>query len=425
MTKQQTSGITEVSEAVEVDPGRFHYTNVIAVSLISGIFVLLWLIAEEFLNKFFWQNDFVVNNRWMFPVLAISFSLIVGICVKYFKAPNNLEGSLLDSMSGGGGKVNWKLLPATVVTSLASLMSGAVVGPEGAIGHFAVDIAGWFNDTFKVPEQHRIKNVYASLASAYNGLIESPIFTAVLANDIQEKKGEKSNLPANLIGGAIGYFIFFIAGSAGFKDYLDTFPVVEFKLIYALYIILFAFIGLALAIYLGVVFSIMQKIFERFKENVILRILVAGVIIGIVGYFFPVIMFSGETQIFNVINDAASYGVVILLVMALAKILLMGLSFKTGYLGGPTFPTIFASTAIALAINLIFPAIPLTLIIAGIVTGALMMIFKTPFMVILLVAVFLAANTNLIALIIIAAAVIMIVSPQVQMAMQKIQSRRK
>ncbi|MCA9382576.1 hypothetical protein KC660_04185, partial [Candidatus Dojkabacteria bacterium] len=105
MTKQQTSGITEVSEAVEVDPGRFHYTNVIAVSLISGIFVLLWLIAEEFLNKFFWQNDFVVNNRWMFPVLAISFSLIVGICVKYFKAPNNLEGSLLDSMSGGGGKV--------------------------------------------------------------------------------------------------------------------------------------------------------------------------------------------------------------------------------------------------------------------------------------------------------------------------------
>ena len=84
---------------------------------------------------------FVTDNAWMFPVICLPFSLLVGLLVKYAKAPSNLDGSILDSLTGDVSHLRWKDLPATVATSLASLFSGAVLGPEGAIGNIASKIA--------------------------------------------------------------------------------------------------------------------------------------------------------------------------------------------------------------------------------------------------------------------------------------------
>ena len=56
-------------------------------------------------------------------------------------------------------------------------------------------------------------------------------------------------------------------------------------------------------------------------------------------------MFSGETQVKTVIDGAAGYGIALLLVMAVAKLALLSVGFKSGFLGGPTFPLIFASTS--------------------------------------------------------------------------------
>lgn len=398
---------------------RFHYFNVIVVSTLSAIFVAIWLFSYEYLNNIIWNNQFVQSNRWFFFVLALFFSLVVGLSIKYLQAPTCLDGSLLDSMSGGN-KTNYKLLPSTVLISLASLLSGAVVGPEGAIGQFSVSIATWFNQVFKIPKQYKSKIIYSSLASAYNGLIESPIFTAVLSNDISEnKKQDLSNMPSNLIAGTIGYFIFTFIDSPGLTNYLYLNQLTSFKAVYIIYVIFFSLIGIALGIYMGIIFKVMAKLFFKFNNKIILRSLIAGIIFGVVGYFFPVVMFSGETQIHTIVADPLKYGVAVLLFMAFTKLTLLGVAFKSGFLGGPTFPAIFAATAVALAINIVFPQIPLALLLAGMLPGILMIIFKTPFMVILLTAIFLSADTNLIALIIVAVATTLIVTPTIESKLKR------
>ena len=76
-----------------------------------------------------------------------------------------------------------------------------------------------------------------------------------------------------------------------------------------------------------------------------MRALAADAVFSVVGVLAPVITFSGETQVQTVIKGAAGYGIAVLLVMAVAKLACSSVGFKSGFLGGPIFLPIFASTA--------------------------------------------------------------------------------
>ena len=139
--------------------------------------------------------------------------------MKYAKAPSNLDGSILDSLTGDVSHLKWKDLPATIATSLASLFSGAVLGPEGAIGNIASKIAALYCDLFRIPADRRPKLVFASVASGYNGLLENPVFAAVLGTEVAEtKKQGLSTLPAALIGGGVGYAVFLLLHETGLRE---------------------------------------------------------------------------------------------------------------------------------------------------------------------------------------------------------------
>jgi H+/Cl- antiporter ClcA len=399
------------------------YLHVIAVSLIGGFGVMLWFVLYEWLNKLIWDASFVTDNAWMFPVICLPFSLLVGLLVKYAKAPSNLDGSMLDSLTGDTSHLKWRDLPATIATSLASLFSGAVLGPEGAIGNIASKLAALYCDLFRIPADRRPKLVFASVASGYNGLLENPVFAAVLGTEVAEtRKQGLSTLPAALIGGGVGYAVFLLLHETGFADFLHLPPVQSFAVWEAFLMVPLALIGLGLALLTGAFMKVSAGIFGRFKERVVLRALAAGVIFSIVGVFAPVIMFSGETQAKTVIDGAAGYGVALLLVMAVGKLALLSVGFKSGFLGGPTFPLIFASVSVALALNLVFPGVPVAILVAGIMTGAVYVLFRTPLMVVLLTGFMLDAGPTMVALIVLAIATVMIVTPPLQQLMARRQA---
>ena len=396
------------------------------VSFIGGFLVLGWFVLYEALNKLIWENGYVTGHAWMFPVICLPFSLVVGLLVKYTKAPSNLDGSILDSLTGDVMHLKWKDLPQTVATSLASLFSGAVLGPEGAIGNIASKIAAMYCDLLRIPADRRPKLVFASVSSGYNGLLENPIFAAVLGTEIAETKQQGlSTLPASLIGGAIGYGIFKVLHETGFLGFLHLPPVQSYTLWYALLMIPLALVGLILALFTAVFMRVATAFFGRFKERVVLRALLAGVIFSVVGVLAPVVMFSGETQVQTVVKGAAGYGIAVLLVMAVGKLALLAVGFRSGFLGGPTFPLIFASTSVALALNLAFPGVPVAIFVAGIMAGAVYVLFRTPLMVVLLTGFMLDEGATMMALIVLAIATVMIVTPPLQKRIAARQAARK
>ena len=424
--QQDTAAAQEIQAAPESHYPRGLYLHVIVVSLIGGFAVMGWFVLYDWLNKLIWDNSYVTAHAWMFAVICLPFSLLVGLLVKYAKAPSNLDGSMLDSLTGDVMALKWKDLPATVATSLASLFSGAVLGPEGAIGNIAGKVAAMYCDLFQIPADRRPKLIFASVASGYNGLLENPVFTAVLGTEIAGTKEQGlSTLPAALIGGGVGYGVFLLLHEAGFANFLHLPPVQSFRLIDAVLMVPLALLGLVLAILTAGFMKVSAAFFGRFKERVVTRALIAGAIFSIVGVFAPVVMFSGETQVQTVIKGAAGYGIALLLVMAVGKLALMSVGFKSGFLGGPTFPVIFASVSVALALNQVFTSMPIAILVAGTMSGAVYALFRTPLMVVLLTAFMLDAKPDLLALIVLAVATVMIAMPPLQQRMAARQAKKE
>jgi H+/Cl- antiporter ClcA len=282
-----------------------------------------------------------------------------------------------------------------------------------------------YGEKVGIPIEHRSRLVFSTLASAYNGLIANPLFTGVLGTELIADPAVRSrNLPANLIGGAIGYMVFFAVGSTGLQDYLNLPPTRAYAPVDIFLVVAFGLVGLVLALISGVMFRIAAAVFARFAGREVERALAAGVVFSAVGVFAPILLFSGETQIQAVAADPAKYGPAVLVAMALVKLALLAVAFKSGFLGGPTFPAIFASVCVALAISLLVPGVPADVIIGGVLAGFLLVLFKAPLMVILLTATMLQAGLELIALVLLAVSVVMVVLPYVMAAVASRQRAR-
>src|SRR4029453_18391234 len=96
--------------------------------------------------------------------------------------------------------------PGAITASLASLLSGASVGPEGALAVMVQDISAWSRTKLKVPAGSVLGFDVAALASAFNGVIGNPLFTAVFATELQV--GGRSGLTYltwNLLAGVVGF----------------------------------------------------------------------------------------------------------------------------------------------------------------------------------------------------------------------------
>jgi len=395
--------------------------QIIFIAIIAIVFTSVWLETYLYLNAVIWMNDFVQANRWTIIVGVLVFSLLVGLCEKYLHAPNVIHGGFTDSMKGEGHETNYKTFPGTLLSSFFSLFSGASVGPEGPLAFLIMEISAWIREKLTISKDTALGFDVAALSSAYNGIIGSPLFTAVFATEFNVgKKDALTFLAWNLIAGVIGFFIFSLLGLHSFAGFL-TFPAIpEITLPYVLYAIALGILGAFVAMFMGIVMNGMGVAMEKaFKDKIITRILFAGVIIAGVCYFIPELMFSGETTIHAIVANPAQFGISMLLLMAVLKIVLLALSFKSGYLGGPIFPTIFICTMIGLALSLVFPTVPVGIFVLCIMAAVVTLALGAPLTAILLVFVITSANQNMLALLVLSSVIALILGIIVRQMREK------
>jgi H+/Cl- antiporter ClcA len=243
----------------------------------------------------------------------------------------------------------------------------------------------------------------AALASAFNGVVGSPVFTGVFATELQV--GEKNHafrfLIWNLVAGLVGYFFYLALGFTSFAAML-TFPQVdEISIVLVACAIALGLVGILLALFTGICMRGLGSVIEKsIGERVVLRTVAAGILIGVVCYFLPELLFSGQAQIHAIMKDPAAFGIGMLLVFAVLKLVLLALSFKSGFLGGPLFPLLFSSTMVGLALSLAFPGVPVALFVLCIEAAAFAFALGAPLTAILLVVVVSNPSPSLVALIV-------------------------
>jgi H+/Cl- antiporter ClcA len=407
----------EIDELISMPTTTTRLLHVILIALIAISFATIFLVVYSLLNNAIWfDNDFIATNRWVIPVLVLVFSLAIGLCQKYLNAPTAIEGSIVDTLKGSGEKADYRTFPGALLSSLLSLLSGASIGPEGTIVLLVGDISSFVRDKLKIAGESADESLgfdIAALASAFNGIVGNVLFTGIFATEFQV--GGKTNafrfLIWNLLAGAIGFIFYTSLGIPSFAEMIPFPSITELKFAYVIYAIILGVLGALLAVFTGLSMQKIGTIMEKsFHDKPIQRILAAGIVIATIGYFFPNLLFSGEKQIHTILQNPQEIGIVMLLIMAVLKILLLALSLKSGYLGGPIFPILFSATMIGLALNLAFPGVPSSILVMCIETGTMTLALGAPLTAILLVAVVGTANPYMLSLLVLSAVTAMILS---------------
>jgi H+/Cl- antiporter ClcA len=407
----------EIDELISMPTTTTRLLHVILIALIAISFATIFLVVYSLLNNAIWfDNDFIATNRWVIPVLVLVFSLAIGLCQKYLNAPTAIEGSIVDTLKGSGEKADYRTFPGALLSSLLSLLSGASIGPEGTIVLLVGDISSFVRDKLKIAGESADESLgfdIAALASAFNGIVGNVLFTGIFATEFQV--GGKTNafrfLIWNLLAGAIGFIFYTSLGIPSFAEMIPFPSITELKFAYVIYAIILGVLGALLAVFTGLSMQKIGTIMEKsFHDKPIQRILAAGIVIATIGYIFPNLLFSGEKQIHTILQNPQEIGIVMLLIMAVLKILLLALSLKSGYLGGPIFPILFSATMIGLALNLAFPGVPSSILVMCIETGTMTLALGAPLTAILLVAVVGTANPYMLSLLVLSAVTAMILS---------------
>ena len=247
-------------------------SHIVLIALIVGVFSVVWLVVNTQLTRLVWENSFIVSNRWITPVVAMFFALLVGLAQKYLHAPNVIHEGAPEALEAGdysGYKSFWGAL----CSSFCSLLSGASVGPEGPLAVLAIDVSEWLAIRLRLPRDETIPAALAGMSSAYNGIVGSPVFSAVFASEQPTGKLNQHALTANLVAGSIGFLLFTLLKVPPFAGTLDLAEQDVLSLVWIIWAIALGVLGAVIAAYIRFAFQTFGKLMGAFDNQVILRAL--------------------------------------------------------------------------------------------------------------------------------------------------------
>ena len=318
----------------------------------------------------------------LFTVLVCTIGgLLVGLLVKLFGDHNAIFAELMLEF-GKTGRFNYRHAPGIVITAFVSLIAGASLGPEAPLADACGGMGTLMADKLKLDERATRTMGYSGVSGMLAAFITSPFSGALLG--LESAQGGPGGLQTyfwvlfpSLLASAVATVVFVLLTGTFFET-LYQFPAYSPRLADLFYAAPLGLIGGAVGLLFMLSLKRLQGLLRPLKAHVVLRGLLGGLAMGVIGALLPLTLFSGEEQTADLITHAAEIGVLMLIMLAVAKLLATSLLLTTGWKGGYVFPIMFASVALGLAVNLVFPHIPIAVTVAATMAGALVAAMKAP-----------------------------------------------
>lgn len=322
-----------------------------------------------------------VDPRIFTIMVCTSGGLLVGLLVKYFGDHSGIFAEVMLEF-GKTGRFDYRSAPGIVVTAFVSLIAGASLGPEAPLADACGGMGTLLAERLKLDEQETRTMGYSGVSGMLAAFITSPFGGAILGlESAQGGTGGKQAyfwvLFPSLLSSSVATVVFVLL-SGSFFETLYRFPSYTPQLVDLFYAVPLGLVGGAVGLLFMVSLKRLQQLFRPMKAHVVLRGLIGGLGFGLIGALLPLTLFSGEEGTVDLIAHAAEIGVLMLIVLGLVKLFATGLLLATGWKGGYIFPIMFASVALGMALNLIFPSIPVAVTVAATMAGALVAALKAP-----------------------------------------------
>lgn len=318
----------------------------------------------------------------LFTFLACTIGgLLVGLLVKLFGDHNAIFAELMQEF-GKTGRFDYRPVPGIVITSLVSLIAGASLGPEAALADACGGLGTWASEKLKLDEKETRTMGFGGLSAMLAAFITNPFGGALLA--LESAQGGRTgrqlyfwSLFPSLLASAVATIVF-ITISGSFFDALYTFPDYTPQLQDLLVAVPLSLIGGIVGLLFWLVFRWLRQLMQPINKHLVLRGLIGGLGMGIIGALLPLTLFSGEDQTLDLIQQADEIGFGMLILLAISKLLVTSLLLATGWKGGYVFPIMFAGVALGMACETLFPGVSIAVNVAAVLAGALVATLRAP-----------------------------------------------
>lgn len=320
---------------------------------------------------------------WWIAVAAVA-GLIVGILRRVLKMPQKTPGLIEDLQDE---HVDERSVPSIVAVSAVSLIGGASLGPEVALGQIGGGSASWLARIRGLGADDTKSLTLSGMAGAFGGLFSSPLVSMALVIEVARPVRQRFERTffGSLVASSISFGLYAaIVGSVFLGIY--AIPAYDFEDWH-----LVAGVGLgALAAFVAIITLVVgmvaARIFALLPVSDLAKPVIGGAVFGLIAVVIPLTLFTGSEQLETVLASAPTMGLGILFGILFGKMVAFAVSSASGFIGGPIFPVLFIGGTAGVIVNQVLPDVPLGLAFTCLLAAVAGAIVSAPFSLVLLAA---------------------------------------
>ena len=356
----------------------------VALGVFGAVAGLVFIGVITFGGKWYSDSDpGWFGGHWWWVAVTGAAGALVGLVRRVTRLPEDVPGLFADLQTG---HVETRLVPGIAAVSTLSLIGGASLGPEKALGAMGGGAGSWLAQRRALGKEDSQVNTLAGFAGAYGGLFSSTVIVVLLILEVARPGGQRFTkaLAAEIVSSSVSFGIYFAIAGAVFLDHyqVPTFTFEDWQLLAAIPLGLFA--ALVVTLLVGFMMGA-ARLFGRLKVPSIAKSTLGGVVFGIVGVALPLTMFSGSDQLTTVLN-AGGLGIGLLVAILIAKMFTFGVSQGSGFVGGPIFPSLFIGGTAGVLVHQVIPGVPLGLAFTCLLAAVPGALAPAPFSMVLMAA---------------------------------------
>jgi anti-anti-sigma regulatory factor len=268
----------------------------------SAVVTFVFMVLVNKGTGLIWQQAQLavgLDSRLFTLLVCALGGLLVGLLVKIFGDHNAIFFELVQEF-GKTGRFDYRHAPGIVITSHVSLISGASLGPEAALADACGAMGTWISDRRKLGDKETRTMGYGGLSAMLAAFITNPFAGALLALESSQGGASGAQLYAwgllpSLLASA-GATVVFVALAGGFFETLYAFPDYTPRLIDLVLAVPFSVAGGLAGLFFMLLFRWLRKVMLPLKGHLVLRGLIGGLGMGIIGALLPLTLFSGEKE---------------------------------------------------------------------------------------------------------------------------------
>jgi H+/Cl- antiporter ClcA len=324
------------------------------------------------------------GGQWWWIAVTAGAGVVVGLLRRLTRLPEKIPGLIADLQAE---RVDPRLVPGIVAVSAVSLIGGASLGPEQALGAMGGGAGSWMSRRRGLGTEDSRVNTLAGFGGAYGGLFSSTVVVVMMILEVARPGGQRFTkaLVGAIVASSVSFGIYFAIAGAVFLDayQVPQYQFEDWQLLAAVPLGMFAAVVVTLLV---MVIKLAAVLFGRLKLPSIVKSTLGGALFGLVGVVLPLTLFTGSDQLKTVLGDAGTLGVGLIAALLIGKMLTFGVSLGSGFVGGPIFPALFIGGTAGVLVHAVFPGVPLGLAFTCLLAAVPGSLVTAPFSMVLLAA---------------------------------------